>query len=325
MKILLDGYADNNFGDDLMLTLAAKGLAEHELYTPYEEANIENVQYTTARNGFDVYLKVTGSGFLIHNIKGIFYRMRDIQRENGYAKKKAVINCNISPFVNKTAEIVIQSQLKGYNYITVRDEHSHRYISKNAPKVKCEKYPDMVFAMPDEMIPDVPCENALGIAIRNGTDCGELAKIADGYVKNTGNKVKIFCFDSGKENDALSAERMYRSVKYGDKVETVVYKNIPDMLAEMKKCSIILGVRFHSNVLAARMGIPFVPMAYSDKTVNALDEIGYIDEIYNYKSFNADVVIDRILNAKPFKLDDEIIISAQQHILRFKEYIKKQG
>ena len=77
MKILLDGYADNNFGDDLMLTLAAKGLAEHELHTPYEEVNIENVQYTTARNGFDVYLKVTGSCFLIHNIKGIFYRMRD--------------------------------------------------------------------------------------------------------------------------------------------------------------------------------------------------------------------------------------------------------
>ena len=32
LRILLDGYIDGNFGDDLMLYLAANGLKEHKLY-----------------------------------------------------------------------------------------------------------------------------------------------------------------------------------------------------------------------------------------------------------------------------------------------------
>ena len=31
LRILLDGYIDGNFGDDLMLYLAADGLKEHNL------------------------------------------------------------------------------------------------------------------------------------------------------------------------------------------------------------------------------------------------------------------------------------------------------
>ena len=37
MKILLDGYIDSNLGDDLMLALAARGLADNELYTTSEK------------------------------------------------------------------------------------------------------------------------------------------------------------------------------------------------------------------------------------------------------------------------------------------------
>ncbi len=325
MKILLDGYADNNLGDDLMLLLSAKGLAGHDLYTPHENLDMDNVRYTTAKCGFDVYLKVTGSGFLIHNSKGILYRLRDMRRENTYAPIRAAMNCNISPFVNIAAEKVIQSQLGGYDFITARDEFSYEYITKRAKNKNCVKYPDMVFALPDGMIPDAPCERALGIAVRNGMDCAGIAKVADGYIKQTGNKVKILCFNTGEENDELASLRVCRNMKYADMAQTAVYKNIPDMLAEMKTCSVILGARFHSNVLAARMGIPFVPLSYSEKTENALAEIGYSDKIYSYNAFNADEVIKKVLNAKPFELNKNIIASANNHILKFDEFLKKQA
>ena len=104
MKILLDGYFDRNLGDDLMLTLAARGLKEHEIYVPPHEINIGNARYTQAKSGFDAYLKVTGSGFVIYNTLGAAYRLRDAYREAKYAPRRAVISCNIGPFANAIGE-----------------------------------------------------------------------------------------------------------------------------------------------------------------------------------------------------------------------------
>ncbi len=325
MRILLDGYADNNFGDDLMLTLAANALKGHELYTLSDKFHIENVEHTHAKSGFDVFLKVTGSGFLIHNNMGMLYRMRDMNRENKYAPQRAVINCNISGFINKTAEKLIQRQLKGYDFITVRDEFSYEYIRKNIPNVHCEKYPDIVFSLPDSMIPDVNSENALGIAVHSSADCVTLSEVADGYIEETGKRVMLLCFDTGIENDEKAAEKVYGGAKHKSMIEIARYTSISDMLANMKRCGVILVIRLHSVILAARMNIPFVSMAYSDKTMNALKEISYDGAVYPSDGFNAKVVLQDIIHAKPYEMDKKIITEAEKHITEFKKYLKKQG
>lgn len=69
----------------------------------YNISKTDIAEYTEEKSGFDCYLKVTGSGFLIHNNKGIAYRMRDMYREKRYSKNRAVINCNISGFINRIA------------------------------------------------------------------------------------------------------------------------------------------------------------------------------------------------------------------------------
>lgn len=324
MKILLDGYADNNFGDDLMLTLAVKGLREHEIYTASDKLNIDNVEYTRAKDGFDWYLKVTGSGFLIHNNIGILYRMCDMRREKKYALKRAVLNCNISSFINNTAEKIIQRQIKDYKFITVRDGFSYNYIRKNIPEVHCEKYPDMVFSIPDSMIPDVKSEGTFGIAVHNGADCSAFAAVSDGYIKRTGKKVILLCFDSGLENDRKAAENIYEAVQYKDMIEIVNYTSISDMLVNMKRCGVILGIRFHSVILALRMNIPFVPVAYSDKTVNALKDIGYNSTVYSSDSIDAEAVLRDVVNAKPYNMDKKIVTEARKHIEAFSQYLKRQ-
>lgn len=325
MRILLDGYADNNFGDDLMLYLAANGLNEHELYTMSDKLHIENVEHTRAKSGFDVYLKVTGSGFLIHNNMGTLYRLRDMRAERKYAPKRTVINCNISGFINKAAEKLIQRQLKDYDFITVRDGFSYDYIRKNLPRLHCERYPDMVFSVPDSMIPDIPCENALGIAMHNSADYAALSQVADGYIKETGKRVILLCFDTGMENDTKAAEKVYGGAKHKSMIEIARYTGIADMLANMKKCGVILGIRLHSIILALRMNIPFVPMAYSDKTAHALNEVGYNGAVYPSDSFDAENILQSILTAKPYNMDKSIIKLAENHIVKFKEYIKQQG
>lgn len=315
MKILLDGYLDNNLGDDLMIELAARTLGEHELFCRTNK--IKNAQFTDKTSGFDCYLKVIGSGFLIHNNKGILYRLRDMYRERKYAPIHAVVNCNVSPFINKIAERVIRHHLKSYDFITVRDSVSQEYIKS------CECYPDMVFSLPDDMIPRVECENALGIAVHGSIDEGDFAKVADEYVAETGNKVLLLCFDSGLENDVLTAENVYNKMKHSDMAEVIVYTSVADMLSNMCRCSVILGVRFHSVVLSARMGIPFVPVAYSDKLRNVMEYINYTDTIYS-PSTDAKSLINAVRNAHKFDLDKSVVTKAECHMEKFKEYIKRQ-
>lgn len=324
MKILLDGYFDHNLGDDLMLTLAAEGLKEHELYVPSKKIKLENAEYTTAKSGFDVYLKVTGSGFQIYNTFGIAYRLRDMHRENKYAPIKVVLNCNISEFKNKACEAVIKKQLSQYSYITVRDSFSYGFIRRQLPKLNVKIYPDMVFSLPDSMIPFAPCENTLGIAVHNSADCEKLARVADRYIEETGCKVLLLCFDTGIENDIHAARGIMEKAKYKDKIEIILYENIPDMLAQMKRCSVILGIRFHSIVLAARMGIPFVPMMYSMKTLHALSSLKYKKDMWFANNFDTDKVLQGILNEEPFDLPDEAIRLAGRHIEKFSEYLKRR-
>ena len=159
--------------------------------------------------------------------------------------------------------------------MTVRDRYSYEYITKNMPNVKCEKYPDMVLSLSDKMIPNVHSENAIGISVHKSADINLLAEIADRFINETGRNVCLLCFNTGLEDDVSVANQVYGIMKNKHMTEIIRYTDINDMLKNIKRCGAILGIRFHSTILAIRMGIAVVPIAYSDKTKNALDEIGY--------------------------------------------------
>lgn len=323
MRILLDGYFDYNLGDDLMMTLVAMGLREHEVFLPSKKLRIDSAKYTDEIKNFDAYVKVTGSGFVIRDNLGVIYRMRDTRRENKYSKKKAVIGCNISNLRGMALRAVIK-QLEGYGLITVRDQFSYNFVKENLPSANCELYPELVFSMPDDMIPDLPCENRLGIALRGGAQSETLAKIADGYVEKTGNCVSILCFDAGDEDDLHLAKNVMERVVNKDKIEIVEYKSIEQILGEIKRCSVMLGIRYHSIILALIMGIPFVPLSYSSKTVNVLREVGYEEEVPFVKTVKAEDILERLLSAKPFKLDKSVREEAKKHIVKLNEFLQKQ-
>lgn len=322
MKMLLDGYFDHNIGDDLMLTLAANGLGGHELYIPSDKVRIQNVEYTNAKTGFDVYVKVLGSGFYIYNAKGIYYRLREMHRETRAAKRRAVLGCNITEMKEGAMLNLIKTHLKTFDFITVRDTFSYDYIKEHISGANVGVYPDIVFSLPDDMIPDAESENLLGISVHNMADCVSLAEAADRYIAETGGRVLLLCFDSGAENDMAAAERVKAASKNSGRLEAVPYETISGMLTQMKRCKCILGVRFHSVVLSARMGIPFVPLMYSSKTSHVLDDLHYDRERLTAQSFDASDAVRRALTETPFVLPEDTTKLAKRHTESFNEYLK---
>lgn len=321
MKILLDGYLDKNLGDDLMLCLAADSIRGHKLYI---DSDYELPVAAQRARGVkpDLKLTVTGSGFLLYNYKTTFLRIKEMLSDNKKCTR-AVLSCNISEFPNRLAERVIKKQLSQFDFITVRDRYSYNYIKNELPNVKCEYYPDIVFSLPAAAITDRACEGALGICVYNSlggnsTD-GNFARMADEYIEKTGNKVLMFALDIGGENDLKTAETIKGMMKHGDMAEILKYDAI---LRHIKRCSKVIGIRFHSIVIAMRAGVPIIPVVYSKKTTHMLNDLGFDGQIYELEKIDFGELTKYALSEqKRFELDRETVKAASMHIKRLLENI----
>lgn len=82
-----------------------------------------------------------------------------------------------------------------------------------------------------------------------------------------------FCKDEGDEEEiAVLKERLGNT----DHISEYFYKgDIDEALSVMEKAEIIVGTRFHANVIGFAMHKKVIPVIYNDKTRNLLDEIHF--------------------------------------------------
>lgn len=103
--------------------------------------------------------------------------------------------------------------------------------------------------------------------------------------KNTEVVLMSFCT---KEKDNIAVDKIYNEVKDKSKVIKYYYDgNINLALDILSSSKIIIGTRFHSIVLGLLFNKVVVPIIYTDKTKNMLDDIkfkGTVIEIENIKN-----------------------------------------
>lgn len=340
MNIYLSGYLDRNFGDDMMLRIVAYRYREHkfyldvpkdELFIPFEnEPNIyrlnsgENVK-------FDIGLTVTGSGFIVRGITSILYFLKDEFERRSRVKglKTAVIGCNIGPYHGWIGKMLVKWKVRSYDLISVRDKRSYEFVKKYAPKTEAYIFPDIVFSIPDEWIPDIECEGHLGISAyrcsfgSNMNYYKTIAETADKFIEQTNHRVLLFAFDVELENDLCSAHTILSLMKHKEYAEIIAHTGDgANILYNLKRCGQVLTARFHMAVTAAGLGLPFVPIAYADKTVNALRDFGYCGKIFKINNINADDLLNEIYNVEPFKRGMELKEDARGHGECLKQLIK---
>ncbi len=103
-----------------------------------------------------------------------------------------------------------------------------------------------------------------------------MANIADAYVNRTNGKIRLFAFDCECENDIGAAYTIRRLMQNKKNCEIVVYDGDTDEFIQVfDGCSSLIATRFHSMVLAQVSGIPVLPVVYSNKMEDALDDLNY--------------------------------------------------
>jgi colanic acid/amylovoran biosynthesis protein len=361
MNALIDVYLDNNLGDDIMgetlinylqnkgikcYLLANDDFTYSNFINKFSGVNIvgELSKNIIKENKIDLYIRIGGSMFPHNTIKeGVFryltlYKYKMMKR-NGV--KIYILGCNVGPFKSSIGVRATKGIIKLSDLITCRDKETLEFISK----IKNKDYfifPDIVFSRKD-LRRSVKRENdVLGISMYTGYTSSlrkynfaysnMMINIINRYleIKRNG-KVKLFVFDSGYNSDYPTAHRVYNNINDKNRVRIIDYNgNIKDFMDEYNKCSVMIGTRFHSIVLSLLFNIPVLPVIYSNKTRNILNDLNYKGpkiEITNCEDINIDNVIQSICEPSVLlnNVDDKILQDSEGHLNVLSSYLSNNN
>jgi polysaccharide pyruvyl transferase WcaK-like protein len=225
-------------------------------------------------------LIVTGSGFMINTKAALKAEL--LQFLKGQHPGDYCLGCNIEHLDSPVKRFLIGKKLNKFKLITCRDRASYGWLKRNTRKPQVHYLPDILFSLPGEWLPRCDDPKMLGIAlmhrIGDREDCPyyrAMAAAADEWVRSTGNGVILMAFDTGKEDDLFACRAVRKLMQFSDRVEIVGHRDGTEIPTAFARCEKIIGARFHSMVLALRMGIPFFPIVFREKMRNLILDQNY--------------------------------------------------
>ena len=326
----MTGYFDRNFGDDMMMKLVVHSLPE---ITFLVEDTVDTPLLTepnVVQKNREVCLRfpklvVTGSGFMINTRAALKTELLWFLK--GHHPGDYCLGCNMEPLNSPIKRFLISRKLNKFKLITCRDQASYRWLRQNTRKPEIHYLPDILFSLPEEWLPRSDNPKMLGISLmhRQGDqeDCPyyrEMAEAADEWIRKTGKGVLLMAFDTGKEDDLFACRAVQALMQFPDRTEIVTHTDGTEILAAFARCEKIIGARFHSMVLALRMGIPVYPLIFREKVRSLLKDIQYpfpacdLDAIDNASLFEY-IGSDQT----PYPLEQDIHMRAGEHVQLLKQ------
>lgn len=352
-KFYLYFYNDSNLGDDLFLDTLVRRYPNFDFYiyadknSPplnwslklhnnlhYADICFSNKTYKSEISKYDGVILIGGSVFqdLSYSLyRGYIGRYLIFKKIIKAGKKIFVIGSNLGPFKTLFGKLIFKVTLKHVSHICVRDSYSFNLLNEWEIKNR-DLAPDIIFGY-DFHPKFKPGNNKdiLGISILNtklnpevrNLYIEKMAGLTNMYLKESPNKmVRLFGFDGGNENDGEIIDEVLKLLNFPERAIKVEYNNnitINEYLNLFIECSYILANRFHSVILAAKFGIPFFPIIYSEKTSNALNDIGYFSTSVQYKkidSLNLNTMHDLIrVSEKNYAIKDTICSQSIKHFI----------
>lgn len=327
MAVRIDGYFDRNFGDDYMIKTVPEHFPEVDFVINDTIGlsemlrGIENVRISDEET--EKTLRIIGSGFMINSPEAFITELLWLIK--GKKEPEWCIGCNIEPFKNCLYQWAIKKKLEKYNLITCRDKKSYEWLKKNCKKARVEYFPDIVFAA-DIKKPLVKGEK-LGISVMNLGFGGKyegyyaaLAEVADYYTETFKKGVYLFAFDAGRENDCEACRYVAELMK-NKTAQIICHGEENEIINAYSECGRIIGTRFHSAVLALKMGIDLYPVIYRHKMSQLLSDIGFWGKRCHVEKPDLKGMKEFLHEGCGYALPDEYADKAKGHFDALKELL----
>ena len=293
MQIYLNAYLEKNFGDDLFVKIIVDRYKKHTFYAISNSyKTIDNLQIykNTLKmrilnklglkekvyiNSKDISVSIGGSMF----IEGL----SPVERKKIYGNNPYyILGSNFGPYKTEKFYKKGYELFKNAEDVCVRDKYTYN-LFKDLPNVRYA--PDIVFTLDTSkikiseekkaIISVIDCENKLGKQYQEKYE--NMIKEMIKFFIDNGYKVALMSFCK-RENDEIAIERILNNLDENTKQQVQKYfydGNVEETLDYIAQSQIIVGTRFHANILGLLLRKTVIPIIYSNKTSEFLKDIKF--------------------------------------------------
>lgn len=305
-KYVISGYIGfDNFGDEaiakvLTSYLKSNGAKKITVLSsnPHKTARLYDVYSANYLKFFKPILEsdvlISGGGSLLQDItslKSLIYYLLVIVTALIFNKKVVIFAQGFTPFKTKLGRFFTKFVLAYCDKIYVRDSKSQEILKKM--NLESELVSDPVFAM---SIPFVEKPEGIGVQLRG------FHTLTDEFMQNLaymisqkfkGEKIKLF---SLQDSIDLPVLEQFSGMLYKNGIESEIYKNltVEKAVDELSKLEYLIGMRFHSALVAAKAGVKVLGINYDIKVLNLAKHIGF--PIIGLSEDSFDKEFDELLN-----------------------------
>ena len=346
MKVFLKAYINKNLGDDIFIDIVSKRYPNTKFLVDSKAKYFNNenlvfynkniikkiigkilyyISFETINYETLISLKCDLSIF----IGGSMFIEKTSPQLTNLKKPLYIIGSNFGPYESAK---YLKKQTNLFSRVTdvcFRDKKSYK-LFKNLPNVRYST--DIVFSyknpkikiMNNKMVvfSIIDCdfkEKELGNNYRENYENTMLDLINFFHQKKYEIILMSFCKEQG---DEIAIKRIIKKCKHN--IKHYFYDgNIEEAINIIASSSIVVGTRFHANILGLLYGKVILPIAYSNKTINILKDLNYkgkILDIRNLEEFNASSLTSKDLEYK-INISKQIKLS-EQHFKKIDEILK---
>ncbi len=355
-KVYVEAYLFNNLGDDLFVKILTERYKNIQFYAKtrsyYKKDTFGNNMILYSNISIGIIEKLFEKLFNKYNYIGmklkekcdymvsiggsIFMEKDDFSKVQKqfflYDETKSIyiLGANFGPYKTQEYKNYIRNILKKAKDVSFRDNESYNQF-KDLDNVRYNS--DIVFSLNLEGI-KVEKKKKVIISVIDCDLKGLYDKKKDyenlilqlmKYFINKGFDITLMSFCKKQGDEKVIKSLLKRSSKKEkEHIHKFFYKgNINEALEEIAQSEIVIGSRFHANILGMLMKKKVLPIAYSDKTINVLKDInfqGTVIDIRKIEEFNLEKL--NIQNLKTINKLDEYINSAEKQFLKLDEVLK---
>jgi polysaccharide pyruvyl transferase CsaB len=228
---------------------------------------------------------LSGGGGLLQSVtslRSLIYYAGILREAIRRRRKTMVFAQSVGP-LDFWGRLVVRQFCKGLDRATVRDARSLRLLERLLPQTPIEKTADPVFLYdaPEEAL-DLELEG-LGsesgayaiVSVRKTTgfrDAGSIvARAVDRLAANHG--VRTAFLPLGGAADAAVSTDVIRACRSSPVL--LPETTLPKVASILRNASVVIGMRLHALVLAARYAVPFLAIAYDPKVAALCEDLEY--------------------------------------------------
>jgi len=300
-RFLISGYYGfGNLGDEALLQVIVERLrarwpqCEIDVLSgdPPATARAHGVEATPRMDFARVRASIeradivlSGGGGLLQNatsLRSLLYYSGVIRGALRAGKPTMVFAQSVGP-LDFWGRAVVRNFCKGLSGATVRDERSRALLSTLLPGVAVERTADPVFLFDGESAPlDLASEGLAGddaplviVSVRKwqGSDATTqgLATVVDRLAAAHGARVAFLPL--GGPPDAEVATTIIR--RCGSTPVLLPDYSLAQAAQVVGRASLVIGMRLHALIIAARLGVPFLALPYDPKVSALLEDLRY--------------------------------------------------